>query len=80
MAIIGGLHYFEIIDVLSDFWAHFLDCIKILASFIIPIVVLLVLAIYTFLSSKEFVSGQRFRNEKAAGKTENIAFSINTEH
>ena len=73
MVIIGGLHYFEVIDVLAISERVFLPFIQNIGFFIIPIVVLLVLAVYS-LSSKKFVSGQGLEMKKAAGKTENIAF------
>ena len=48
MAIIGGLHYFEIIDVLAISERIFYGLYQNIGFFIIPIVVLLVLAVYTF--------------------------------
>ena len=72
MAIIGGLYYFEIIDVLR-ISEHFLDCIKIL-GFIIPIVVLLVLWFILFSFIKKNLYLDRGLEMKKAGKTENIAF------
>ncbi len=75
MAIIGGLHYFEIIDVLAISESIFYGLYQNIGFFIIPIVVLLVLAIYTFLfHQKEFVSGQRFRNEKSGRKNRKHCF------
>ena len=70
MAIIGGLHYFGNHRCLLDFGAHFLDCIKnIEASMDIPIVVLLVLAIYTFsFIKKNLYLDRGLEIEKAAEK------------
>lgn len=75
MAIIGGLHYFEIIDVLAISERIFYGLYQNIGFFIIPIVVLLVLAIYTFsFIKKNLYLDRGLEMKKAAGKTENIAF------
>ena len=81
MAIIGGLHYFEIIDVLAISERIFYGLYQNIGFFIIPIVVLLVYDLYFLFHQKEFVSGQRFRNEKSGReKPKTLLSSINMEH
>ena len=75
MAIIGGLHYFELIDVLAISESIFYGLYQNIGFFIIPIVVLLVLAVYTFsFIKKNLYLDRGLEMKKAAGKTENIAF------
>ncbi len=75
MAIIGGLHYFEIIDVLAISESIFYGLYQNIGFFIIPIVVLLVLAIYTFsFIKKNLYLDRGLENEKSGRKNRKHCF------
>ena len=81
MAIIGGLHYFEIIDVLAISERIFYGLYQNIGFFIIPIVVLLVLAIYTFsFIKKNLYLDRGLEMKKRQEKPKTLLSSINTEH